>query len=285
MPAEIGLLVDIDGVVTDEFGVIDDDVVGALTELAELGCGLAFITGRSRQWVNHHLLPRLVSPQGLPRRQRGARVVLAAEMGAERTAGLRAGPWDTDGRFAVSAPLRRDLLALTGEPRYRGLLTWDDSKTITATAEAVHIRGDHAHRARTLPALRSWRAEAQRLLGADYGVHQSTYAVDVLRPGLTKELGARFALTQFSTRGAPSAVLVLGDGPSDVAMATAAHAHGIADIRFIWLGTGPPPTVPVAQVITPDHPHSKGTLSVLLSVLDAIKSPPRTAAPADEARW
>ena len=51
---------------------------------------------------------------------------------------------------------------------------------------------------------------------------RSAYAVDVLSPGLTKSIGAKFGLETLGSLGAQR-VLVFGDSTSDLAMVEAAR--------------------------------------------------------------
>lgn len=58
--SEVLLLVDVDGVVTDEHARVDRTVVRQLAQLIREGAGVAFIAGRSRTWLEAQLVPPLV---------------------------------------------------------------------------------------------------------------------------------------------------------------------------------------------------------------------------------
>lgn len=263
----VGLLVDVDGVLTDQDAHPDHVAIGLLADVVERGASAALVTGRSRTWLEQHVLPVIRS--GLSGADHGVDLCCAAEYGAVRSASLSAS-WDRDERYAVPDDLRDALRRITTSFDGAPFVEWDASKECMATVEARHgPGGDVEHRARTRAALDEYEREA-RLLAPPRGldVQRATYAVDVAPPGLTKRVGAAWALDEFARLEAQVAELwVLGDSSGDVEMVRAAQDRGMPSVTFVWLGAGAATPPPGAAVIDPFQRFAAGTREVLTRLL------------------
>jgi hypothetical protein len=266
--ATLCLLVDVDGVLTDRDARPDVAAIGLLVDTIEQGALVALVTGRSKTWLEHQIHPHF--EHRLTGRGTGHfRLWRAAEYGAIHTAGLDA-PWCHEERFAVPTELRASLMEAATAPHRDRFIEWDASKERMATVEARHgADSDDRHRIRTREVLHDYFQEAERLaLPLGLNVVAATYAVDVTSPGLTKRVGADWALEQFaSTRAGPSAVVVLGDSGSDIAMAHAAVERGVPSVRFVWLGERSAPSLAGAKVVQPSTPFGAGTREALSLLL------------------
>jgi hypothetical protein len=261
------MLVDVDGVLTDRDARPDGAAIGLLVDAVRRGALVALVTGRSKTWLDRQILPHVRShmadtgPEAL-------RLWLAAEYGAVHAVGLDA-PWDHDWRFSVPQDLRAALNDLATAPTRSRFIEWDASKERMATVEACHgASDDHEHRSRTQEMLDAYFDDAQRLaVHRGFNVVRATYAVDVTPPGLTKRVGAEWALQQFASSRACANVVVLGDSGGDVDMARAALDRGIANVTFMWLGESAAPSLHGAALIQPAAPFGAGTQELLSSLL------------------
>ena len=102
------LLVDVDGVVTDEHARVDRDATSLLIAAVRGGAALAFISGRSRVWLEANLIPVI---QELPGDDVLDRITFAAEMGAVQRARGTTG-WTIRQEHAVPLELREALVPL-----------------------------------------------------------------------------------------------------------------------------------------------------------------------------
>lgn len=267
-----GLLVDVDGVLTDQDARADVGAIGLLTELVGTGVPAALVTGRSRGWLERQILPHL---RDRASRDGGAPGSLwcAAEYGAVLAAGLSAS-WRISDEFTVPPDLREALRRLTLATDAEPFLEWDESKECMATVEARHgDSGDDTHRERTQAALDRYLEGAVRLAAPrGLNVLRATYAVDVTAPGLTKRVGAAWALEQFSAGGpGPSEVLVFGDSAGDVEMVRVARERGAARVGFVWLGRGPAPAAPGAHVVSPGARFGAGAREAFAELLARVR--------------
>jgi len=256
------LLVDVDGVVTDEHARVSPEVVASLAHIASSGGRVAFITGRSRAWLDTRLTPRLAPllDHGVLRE----RVLFAAEMGALRCAHSTGNEWKLSAELAVPDGLRDELRPMIDGPAYAGLVEWDGTKEATATFEAIHRPAVAGHAERARAALRRLAEEVTAVaLAAGCRAALSTYALDVLVPDLTKAIGARFALDEFAHSSAKAQVLVFGDSPGDAVMATVACEWGSDDVEFVWLGRGVPPALEGIPIQVAVEPHAPGMADFL----------------------
>jgi hypothetical protein len=262
-PATLRMLVDVDGVLTDRDARPDAAAIALVVAAAERGATVTLVTGRSRTWLETMILPHV---HGTPRLR------MAAEYGAVHADGLGA-PWRPEVRFDVPTDMRQslaDLATAEGRGRY---LEWDATKEHMATVEARHgDPADDGHRDGTRQALGDYQHDAEQLaLPRGYRVTRATYAVDVTAHGLTKRVGAEWALEQLVSVGSSATgVVVLGDSGGDVVMARAAVECGFRGVWFVWLGEAEMPSVNGAVMIRPSSPFGDGTREALGALLTAL---------------
>ena len=267
------LLLDVDGVLTDEFARVDAEVIRLLVDLITRGTRVALISGRSRVWIEERIVPSLLDAATDPSAQtRLERIVIAAEMGAVCRVGVAGGEWQMDRRYRIRPELRSTLRRLCEAECFAPFLFWDGTKDVIATVEA---RADTVQRERAFQSLVDFEATAGAI-AAPYGCRaaRSTYTLDVLPLDLSKEVGARFALRQMLRKGEAPTVLVLGDSHGDILMATSAREAGLERVRFVWLGEGPAPEAMGVAVCSAPLPYAHGTrrvLSALIAGLPAVE--------------
>ncbi|MCA9852242.1 MAG: hypothetical protein KC482_01355 [Dehalococcoidia bacterium] len=256
--SELLFLVDVDGVVTDEHARVDATVVRQLATFIGEGAGVAFVTGRSRSWLESQLVPLLAASR--PTSIHAA--VLAAEMGAVR---LVEGEWHISEEHAVVEPARSELKLLANQTRYATLLEWDRTKEATATFEALHDPDVPGHAERAREALAALMDEVRPIATArGYRAALSTYALDVLTPSLSKAVGAQFAIDTLGGGDGFKRVLVFGDSVGDMEMARTAGARLDVPVTFFWLGRGAPPgQTDGIEVRSAVEPHAPGTRQLL----------------------
>ncbi|MFN0146549.1 MAG: HAD hydrolase family protein [Dehalococcoidia bacterium] len=257
----LSLLIDVDGVVTDEHARVDATVVEQLLAFSTQGASLAFITGRSRTWLEANLESVIADYWSS---QAPDAICFAAEMGALRRGRMTGGAWELSQEHAVAQALREALVLLIDELGVADLVEWDATKEATATFESLHRPDIAGHAARARDALERLFPECHRLASA-YGCRaaMSTYALDVLAPKLSKAVGARFALEDAGRQ--PERVVVFGDSTGDVAMAaTARELLPDAVVEFAWVGRASAPRLPPnIGLLTASEPHALGTAEVL----------------------
>ncbi len=264
--SSLALLVDVDGVVTDEHARVDSETISLLLQLATAGAALAFVSGRSRTWLETNLLPVLLehAPPSLV-----DSLSFAAEMGAVRKGRSTAKTWQVSPEHAVPGELRQQLIPLIARHDLEELIEWDSTKEATATFESIHRPDLPGHAERARQALVSIVSECGRL-AEQFGCRAalSTYALDVLAPTLSKRVGAEFALQDFGDIQGLSRVLVFGDSAGDLAMAEYAQSSMTsAGVEFFWVGRGPAPSAQGFPVRASQEPHAPGTASMLRTLL------------------
>lgn len=254
------MLVDVDGVLTDQDARADVEAVGLLTELVGLGAPAALVTGRSRAWLERHILHHVRGVEHLS---------CAAEYGAVRTERLSE-PWRVSDGFWVPPELRAELRQLTLAADMEPFVEWDESKECMATVEARHgADGDVAHRERTQWALDRYLDHAMRLAAPrGLNVLRATYAVDVTARGLTKRVGAAWAIDRFAERDADlSEIRIFGDSSGDLEMVDVARERGAGRVAFVWLGPGPAPDPAGADLISPGARFAAGAREAFAQIL------------------
>ena len=133
--SNIALLFDVDGVLTDEHARVDVLVVRAILDLAVRDARVAFITGRSRAWLEDSLMPVMRSLGGEPY---SPAFRFAAEMGALRFGQSTGYTWRVSEEHAVPEAVRERLSLLPVVHNIEDLIEWDGSKAATATLESLH---------------------------------------------------------------------------------------------------------------------------------------------------
>lgn len=259
------LMFDVDGVVTDEHARVDAELIAELRRLCDAAAQLAFITGRSRRWLEHQLWPELQAA-GFERDSMSMR--FAAEMGALRRGRTSDFRWQVSSQYAVPDELRNRLRSLPERRGLSHLIEWDPTKEATSTFESLHRPEESGFAARARDALVEVFEEA-RALAEQFGCRaaMSTYALDILAPTLTKRVGAEFTLSDIENASSPERIYVFGDSPGDMAMAETARDLTDARVRFVWVGKGNAPRSEVIEVHQPPEPHARGTLRALRSLL------------------
>lgn len=91
------LLFDVDGVLTDEHAQLDHPLVRKIASISQTTT-VAFITGRSRIWLELHLIPSLLLSLG---EIQVPTIRLAAEMGALRSGESTDYSWQLASEHAV----------------------------------------------------------------------------------------------------------------------------------------------------------------------------------------
>lgn len=262
---ETVFLFDVDGVLTDEHARVSESVLSSIISLNVSGSAVGFVTGRSRAWLEASLIPRLTALPG------GSTVVekapVACEMGAVRRR-PGAPDWEVEPRFAVPAALRESLRQLPKAPSFAQLVEWDASKEATATFESIHRPDLVGHAARARAALAELFVVVEPLASAvGCRVQLSTYALDVLTPGLDKSVGAAFVLDELTAEGSCAAAFVFGDSASDRLMAVTAVERGFDAVEFCWVGSTAPPSIARVQTRKSELPHAEGTEALLRSII------------------
>lgn len=254
------MLVDVDGVLTDQDARTDEEAIALLTELVGLGAPAALVTGRSRAWLELHILRHVQDAEHLS---------CAAEYGAVHAERLSA-PWQVSGGFSVPPDLRAELRQRSLDADLAPFVEWDETKECMATVEARHgADGDATHRERTQWALDRYLDRARRLATPrGLNVLRATYAVDVTARDLTKRVGAAWAIARFTDRGADlSEIRVFGDSSGDLEMVDVARERGAGRVAFVWLGAGPAPDQAGADVISPGARFALGAREVFAQIL------------------
>ncbi len=223
---------DVDGVLTDELARPDPIILEAVNNLYKRGDSIAFITGRSRTWLEEHIF------SGLDPRQDWSGLYCVAEHGAIKGMGMDINHWKLDTSFVIEEDANDQLQELSKKEQYRGLIEWDETKETMGTVEAVHgDPDDRKHLKENREALKDYSEQAKEIAEAfDKKIAVSTYGVDVTPPELSKEIGAAWIFEQGFDRKQP--VYVFGDSESDWVMAETAADFGAENITFYWVGEG-----------------------------------------------
>ncbi len=262
---ETVFLFDVDGVLTDEHARVSESVLSSIISLNVSGSAVGFVTGRSRAWLEANLIPPLTALPG------GSTVVEKAPVACEMGAVLRrpgAPDWEVEPRFAVPAALRGLLRHLPTAPSYVQLVEWDASKEATATFESIHRPDLVGHAAEARAALADLFAVVEPLAAAaGCRAQLSTYALDVLTPGLDKSVGAAFVLDELAAEVSSAAAFVFGDSTGDRLMADVAFTRGFREVVFCWVGNGEPPSVSGGSTRRAEVPHAAGTEILLRALL------------------
>ncbi|KKK39725.1 hypothetical protein WQ57_00010 [Mesobacillus campisalis] len=223
---------DVDGVLTDELARPDDEVLRLIEKLNEQEEQLAFITGRSRQWLAESVFTKIDPSQDW------SDLYCVAEHGAIKGKGLNIETWKLDQEFVIPDEIKDELYKVSENQEFKGLIEWDDTKESMGTVESVHGEaGDDVHLEKTREALRKYAEKAGEIAGKhNKKVVVSTYGVDVTPPNLSKKIGAKWVLAEISFEQQP--VYVFGDSKSDLVMAETAIDCGAKEVTFFWVGDG-----------------------------------------------
>ncbi|MBN3036935.1 MAG: HAD-IIB family hydrolase [Candidatus Diapherotrites archaeon] len=212
---------DVDGVLTDEYARVDEDLVKAVDSLS-LKHAVALVTGRSWQWLEKHVLPFISDGSSMHFFCENGNVLVKKSGGKYRARILDALP-----RLA-SAEVKRRVSGLKG-------VFFDDSKRTMVSVEAVHelavkdpelVSGD-------LDAA----GEILREVGERFSLEYvpTTYARDLVHPGVNKKSAMKCVLRAL---GWPTHAFVFGDSPADALMSEALLEESVPH-EFFYVGEKP----------------------------------------------
>lgn len=190
------LLLDVDGVVTDRYARVSAPVVRELLRLARSGVKIAFVTGRSEEWLKKNMT-------GIVRQQTPS-LLFFCEFGS----------------VIVGKPTKargmpkRYVKTAHGIAGLFPAMNYDHTKKTMISMEADMTR----------PGAEEQLMAAKKMLGSmikgdgRFRVLRSTYAVDVLRMEVGKRGAVRFALREFGGKNGKR-IVVIGDSAADLEMA------------------------------------------------------------------
>lgn len=190
------LLLDVDGVVTDRYARVSAPVVRELLRLARSGVKMAFVTGRSDEWLKENMAGVV--------RQQNPSLLFFCEFGS----------------VIVGKPTKtrrmpkRYVKTAHGIARMFPAINYDHTKKTMISMEADMARPDAEVQ------LMAAKKMLSSMIKGDgrFRVLRSTYAVDVLRRDANKGRAARSALKIFG--GKPGKrIIVIGDSAADLEMA------------------------------------------------------------------
>jgi len=237
----LGLLLDVDGPIASPISrtIATPTIIDDLITLAAAGVPIAFITGRSADFIRNQVVRPLVAA-GLPD---GIRMYGVCEKGAVwfpiSSAGM--GEVEIDHTVALPSPVVSDLRALVSA-NYSDTMFFDETKRAMVSVEQ---RTD-ASRAVYLPAQEAFNDEAFALLAAHglgvryrdrtspdangevpFRLDPTIISTDIESVTLDKDRGAERALAFFAESGTlPTVWRSVGDSRSDYLMADHLHAAG-----------------------------------------------------------
>lgn len=234
--ADILLLLDVDGVVTDRYAQVSLPVVRELLRLSGEGVKMAFVTGRSEAWLRKNLIGKFGKSK--------TRMLFLCEFGSV----IVGKPMKTKGMAKRYVKTARRIAGMFPAIKY------DHTKKTMISMEASLSR---------FPDAEFQLVAAEKMLrlmvegDGRFKVLRSTYAVDVLGSRVGKGRAARFALRKFGSRR-KKRVVVLGDSTADVEMA-------VPNCTFYYVGWGKPKTRKRKnfRMVVTRKKFSEGALSVL----------------------
>ncbi|RIW28827.1 HAD family phosphatase [Bacillus salacetis] len=254
---------DVDGVLTDEHARPSNDVLNIIERLHGQDHQLAFITGRSRKWLEENIF------SSLSENQDWSGLYCVAEHGAIKGKGPDINSWELDDDFVISDEVNDELKQISKKNDYDGLIEWDDTKESMGTVEAVHgDPGDEEHLEKTRKALKAYSKEAEKIAGKyNKKVVVSTYGVDVVPPDLSKKVGTKWVFEQTSLNG--KQVYVFGDSQGDFIMAETARKSGAEEVTFFWVGEGDAPETDDEKISIErsDGNFAEGTAEILKDMI------------------
>ncbi|WP_421382350.1 HAD-IIB family hydrolase [Bacillus salacetis] len=254
---------DVDGVLTDEHARPSEEVLHIIEKLYKQNEQLAFITGRSRQWLAENIFTSLSEDLDW------SSLYCVAEHGAIKGKGPDIHTWQLDPDFVIPDKVKDELYKISKKREYKGLIEWDDTKESMGTVESVHgDPGDEEHLEKTRKALKAYSEEAKEVADKNNKkVVTSTYGVDVVPPDLSKKVGVQWVVDQVSLNDNP--VNVFGDSQGDFIMAETARQYHAEDVTFFWVGDGDPPETEDDQITIKSSSESfaGGTREILKSLL------------------
>lgn len=251
------LLLDCDGVVTNKRAQVDQKVIFEAYRLAHAGKKVAFVTGRSLDWLLRNVIPEIerLSPAASEK----SRFFFIGECGNRWAAfsgtGVTTG---SDDSHSISEQAR---LLIKNEIERFPYLFFDQTKESFASLEIRHNRlvsADAEHEAqRQLEEARAFFTAKFPQLAAT----RTLYAVDVMRKGVGKGSGAKRALEMM---GSVSSALIIGDSEIDLEMGEELQRSGIG-FEYYHVGESVLPKT-LFQVKRSERHYSEGTLEILRNI-------------------
>ena len=250
------IFLDCDGVVTDKRARVDSRVMFEAYRLAHSGKRVAFVTGRSLDWLAKNVASAI--QRFSPSEDEKARFFFVGECGNRWLS--FSGSTLSHGMDDSNAVPERVRAAIRNEMHRFPYLFFDETKESFVSVEIRHER------------LASPQAEreAHRQLDEAYGLFSSRfpqltsirtlYAVDVMRKGVGKAAAARRAL---ELMGGISRALVVGDSEIDLEMGEELQKQGV---KFDFYHVGEQPVAAGFAVRKAPAHYAEGTLEILRNV-------------------
>lgn len=251
------IFLDCDGVVTDRKARVDSRVMFEAFRLAHSGKKVAFVTGRSLDWLSRNVVPAIERLN--PSQEEKARFFFVGECGNRwlsfTSQGLAHG---SDDSHTVPERIRSEVRQDIWRYPY---LFFDESKESFISLEVEHQKVTSAQADRDAGRQLD---EARDFFAAKYpdlNAIRTLYAVDITMPGVGKGAAARRAL---ELMGRVSQALIVGDSPIDLEMGDELMGRGIA-FEFYFVGEMAPQRSPFPVKRAPAF-YAEGTLEVLRNV-------------------
>ena len=251
------IFLDCDGVVTDKRARVDSKVMFEAYRLAHSGKKVAFVTGRSVEWLARSILPQIDRFNPTPAEK--ARFFFVAECGNRWLSFSGAGfARGSDDSSSVPWDVRAEI---KGEAKQFGYLFFDETKESLVSLEIRHDK---------LVSPSAEREAQQQLDDArehfasrypQFIVVKTLYAVDVMGKGVGKASAARRAL---ELMGSVSEAIAIGDSEIDLEMGGELARNGVR-FKFYYVGETPPPKQPF-EVKRTEGKYAEGTLEVLRDI-------------------
>ena len=248
------IFLDCDGVVTDRHANVDKKVIFEAYRLAHSGKKIAFVSGRSLDWLLRNIVPEIERLS--PSQAEKARFFLVGECGNRwatfSTGGISSG---SDDSHSVSDAAR--FLIRNEIPRFPYLF-FDETKESFVSLEVRHNRLISADAEREA---QKQLDEARSFFSAKFpqlSAVRTLYAVDLMKKGVGKASAARRALELMGNAGS---ALVIGDSEIDLEMGEELMGKGVL---FEYYHVGEQELSETRFKIRKSaSPYAEGTLEIL----------------------
>lgn len=244
---DLGLLLDVDGPIASPISrsIAIQSILDDLVALTAAGVPIAFITGRSDEFVREQVIaPLLTAGLGDALQQAGARMFCVFEKGAAWAVVTSDGIADVSVDESVRVPERyADSLHELHARDFSETMFWDDTKRAMVSVEQrtqVSAEQFYPEQARFNDA--AFAAANALGLGISMGdrtardadgqcpwrIDSTVISTDIESVSLDKDRGAARAIDYFASRGPlPSVWRSVGDSRSDYKMADYVHSLGL----------------------------------------------------------
>jgi hypothetical protein len=244
---QLGLLLDIDGPIASPVtrSISIESILHDLVALTALGVPIAFITGRSDEFVREKVMaPLLEAGLGEALSIRGTRMFAVFEKGATwSTVGpLGLGELELDTALAMPSNAVESIRRLH-ERDFLDFMFFDETKhAMISIEQRMDVPNDEFLRARLRFADAAFDAIAELGLGVrlgdrvapavdgslPYRIDPTIISIDIESVELDKDRGAQRALDHFASTGPlPALWRSVGDSRSDYLMADYVHSKGL----------------------------------------------------------